>query len=68
MYIEASSPRVMGDTARLLSPLYNVTAARGPKGSGRFPYCISFFYHMKGKQTGEYISHTGSEVKVSSLV
>uniref|UniRef100_A0A8C7FE08 MAM domain containing glycosylphosphatidylinositol anchor 1 n=1 Tax=Oncorhynchus kisutch TaxID=8019 RepID=A0A8C7FE08_ONCKI len=52
MYIEASSPRVPGDTARLLSPLYNVTAARGPKGSGHLPYCISFFYHMKGKQTG----------------
>ncbi|XP_014065463.1 MAM domain-containing glycosylphosphatidylinositol anchor protein 1 [Salmo salar] len=52
MYIEASRPRVLGDTARLLSPLYNVTAARGPKGSGRLPYCISFFYHMKGKQIG----------------
>ncbi|KAM9571702.1 MAM domain-containing glycosylphosphatidylinositol anchor protein 1-like isoform 1-T2 [Salvelinus alpinus] len=52
MYIEASRPRVPGDTARLLSPLYNVTATRGPKGSGCLPYCISFFYHMKGKQTG----------------
>uniref|UniRef100_A0A4W5QR48 MAM domain containing glycosylphosphatidylinositol anchor 1 n=1 Tax=Hucho hucho TaxID=62062 RepID=A0A4W5QR48_9TELE len=52
MYIEASRPRVLGDTARLLSPLYNVTASRGPKGSGRLPYCISFFYHMKGKQIG----------------
>uniref|UniRef100_A0A4W5MF35 MAM domain containing glycosylphosphatidylinositol anchor 1 n=1 Tax=Hucho hucho TaxID=62062 RepID=A0A4W5MF35_9TELE len=52
MYIEASRPRVAGDNARLLSPLYNVTAARGPKGSGRLPYCVSFFYHMKGKHIG----------------
>ncbi|XP_029622701.1 MAM domain-containing glycosylphosphatidylinositol anchor protein 1 [Salmo trutta] len=52
MYIEASRPRVAGDNARLLSPLYNVTAARGPKGSSRHPYCVSFFYHMKGKHIG----------------
>ncbi|XP_019909389.2 MAM domain-containing glycosylphosphatidylinositol anchor protein 1 isoform X2 [Esox lucius] len=52
MYIEASRPRVADDAARLLSPLYNVTAARGPKGSGRVPHCISFFYHMKGKHIG----------------
>lgn len=63
MYIEASRPRVAGDNARLLSPLYNVTAARGPKGSSRLPYCVSFFYHMKGKHIGEYLSHISSEVK-----
>uniref|UniRef100_H3CGE1 MAM domain containing glycosylphosphatidylinositol anchor 1 n=1 Tax=Tetraodon nigroviridis TaxID=99883 RepID=H3CGE1_TETNG len=49
MYIEASRPRVQGDKARLLSPLFNVTSVRGPKGSGRVPYCVSFYYHMKGK-------------------
>ncbi|KAL7889355.1 hypothetical protein AOLI_G00016130 [Acnodon oligacanthus] len=49
MYIETSRPRQKGDKARLLSPLYNVTAARGPSGSSRVPHCISFFYHMKGK-------------------
>lgn len=54
MYIEASRPRVQGDKARLLSPLFNVTSVRGPKGSGRVPYCVSFYYHMKGKHIGEY--------------
>ncbi|KAK3573176.1 hypothetical protein QTP86_014847, partial [Hemibagrus guttatus] len=49
MYIETSRPRQKGDKARLLSPLYNVTAARGPSGSSRVPYCVSFFYHMNGK-------------------
>ncbi|KAI5108504.1 MAM domain-containing glycosylphosphatidylinositol anchor protein 1 [Silurus meridionalis] len=52
MYIETSRPRQKGDKARLLSPLYNVTAARGPSGSGRVPYCVSFFYHMNGKHIG----------------
>ncbi|XP_071756180.1 MAM domain-containing glycosylphosphatidylinositol anchor protein 1 [Centroberyx gerrardi] len=52
MYIEASRPRVTGDKARLLSPLFNVTSVRGPKGSGRVPYCVSFYYHMKGKHIG----------------
>lgn len=53
MYIEASRPRVQGDKARLLSPLFNVTSVKGAKGSGRVPYCVSFFYHMKGKHIGE---------------
>ncbi|XP_056135309.1 MAM domain-containing glycosylphosphatidylinositol anchor protein 1 [Lampris incognitus] len=52
MYIEASRPRIPGDKARLLSPLFNVTSVRGPKGSGRVPYCVSFYYHMKGKSIG----------------
>uniref|UniRef100_A0AAQ6AII5 MAM domain containing glycosylphosphatidylinositol anchor 1 n=1 Tax=Amphiprion ocellaris TaxID=80972 RepID=A0AAQ6AII5_AMPOC len=52
MYIEASRPRVKGDKARLLSPLFNVSSNRGPKGSGRVPYCVSFYYHMKGKHIG----------------
>ncbi|XP_061115646.1 MAM domain-containing glycosylphosphatidylinositol anchor protein 1 [Conger conger] len=51
MYIEASRPRQPMDTARLLSPLYNVTA-KGPKGSNRMSYCISFYYHMRGKHIG----------------
>lgn len=53
MYIEASKPRVQGDKALLLSPLFNVTTVRGPKGAGRVPYCISFYYHMKGKHIGK---------------
>nr|XP_006126594.1 MAM domain-containing glycosylphosphatidylinositol anchor protein 1 isoform X2 [Pelodiscus sinensis] len=40
MFIEASRPRVTGDKARLISPLYNITAKY---------YCVSFFYHMYGK-------------------
>ncbi|XP_073776392.1 MAM domain-containing glycosylphosphatidylinositol anchor protein 1 isoform X2 [Danio rerio] len=52
MYIETSRPRQPGDRARLLSPLYNVTAARGPTGTTRTPYCVSFFYHMNGKHIG----------------
>lgn len=53
MYTEASRPRVLGDKARLLSPLFNVTSVRGPKASGRVPYCVSFYYHMKGKHIGK---------------
>uniref|UniRef100_A0A668ANX9 MAM domain containing glycosylphosphatidylinositol anchor 1 n=1 Tax=Myripristis murdjan TaxID=586833 RepID=A0A668ANX9_9TELE len=60
MYIEASRPRAPGDKARLLSPLYNVTSVRGPKGSGRVPYCVSFYYHMKGKHIGESIASVDS--------
>ncbi|MGH0143242.1 UNVERIFIED_CONTAM: hypothetical protein FKN15_078375 [Acipenser sinensis] len=50
MYIEASRPRVPGDKARLVSPLYNVTTkAKGPYNT---PFCISFYYHMYGKHIG----------------
>ncbi|MFT7813414.1 MAM domain-containing glycosylphosphatidylinositol anchor protein 1 [Arapaima gigas] len=52
MYIEASRPRAKGDMARLLSPLYNVSTTRGPSGFSRVPYCISFYYHMKGMHIG----------------
>ncbi|XP_065152190.1 MAM domain-containing glycosylphosphatidylinositol anchor protein 1 isoform X1 [Paramisgurnus dabryanus] len=52
MYIETSRPRQAGDRARLLSPLYNVTAARGPTGTTRAPYCVSFYYNMNGKHIG----------------
>ncbi|NWI43118.1 MDGA1 protein, partial [Picathartes gymnocephalus] len=44
MFIEASRPRVTGDKARLISPLYNITAKY---------YCVSFYYHMYGKHIGE---------------
>ncbi|KPP72237.1 hypothetical protein Z043_108779 [Scleropages formosus] len=57
MYIEASRPRAKGDVARLLSPLYNVTTSRGPSGSSRVPYCISFYYHMKGMHIAENRTH-----------
>lgn len=44
MFIEASRPRVTGDKARLISPLYNISAKY---------YCVSFYYHMYGKHIGE---------------
>ncbi|KAM4770821.1 MAM domain-containing glycosylphosphatidylinositol anchor protein 1 [Rhinophrynus dorsalis] len=49
MFLEASSPRVQGDKARLISPMYNVTA-KSP--SNRMPYCVSFYYHMYGRHIG----------------
>lgn len=51
MFIEASRPRVTGDKARLISPLYNITAKY---------YCVSFYYHMYGKHIGEYPPGKGS--------
>lgn len=51
MFIEASRPRVTGDKARLISPLYNITAKY---------YCVSFYYHMYGKHIGEYRLGVGS--------
>ncbi|ETE64957.1 MAM domain-containing glycosylphosphatidylinositol anchor protein 1, partial [Ophiophagus hannah] len=39
MFIEASAPRVKDDKARLISPMYNMTAR----------FCVSFYYHMYGK-------------------
>lgn len=51
MFIEASRPRVTGDKARLISPLYNITAKY---------YCVSFYYHMYGKHIGEYCLGMGS--------
>ena len=42
MYIETSSPRVLGDTAKLNSPLLTF--------SGNM--CLKFFYHMYGLTTG----------------
>ncbi|XP_051852799.1 MAM domain-containing glycosylphosphatidylinositol anchor protein 1 isoform X3 [Antechinus flavipes] len=43
MFIETSRPRELGDRARLVSPLYNISAKL---------YCVSFFYHMYGKHIG----------------
>ena len=43
MYIETSFPQNSGDKARLISPVYNITAG----GS-----CLEFYYHMWGRSTG----------------
>uniref|UniRef100_A0A8C7EE15 MAM domain-containing glycosylphosphatidylinositol anchor protein 1-like n=1 Tax=Nothoprocta perdicaria TaxID=30464 RepID=A0A8C7EE15_NOTPE len=53
MFIEASRPRVTGDKARLISPLYNITAKY---------YCVSFYYHMYGKHIGEYLLGKGQTI------
>uniref|UniRef100_A0A8C1TDI2 MAM domain containing glycosylphosphatidylinositol anchor 2 n=1 Tax=Cyprinus carpio TaxID=7962 RepID=A0A8C1TDI2_CYPCA len=52
MYIETSRPRKEGDTARLLSPTFNV-APKNPHSITSPPaYCFSFYYHMYGKHIG----------------
>nr|XP_054757008.1 MAM and LDL-receptor class A domain-containing protein 2-like [Lytechinus pictus] len=43
-YIEASSPRVIGDNARLLSGSLRSTRSQ--------PYCLSLWYHMFGSDIG----------------
>lgn len=44
MFIEASSPRVPGDSAQLVSESFDRTT-----GTGR---CLRFWYHMFGTQMG----------------
>lgn len=43
MYIESTS-RLENDTARLISPIYDVSVSQDA--------CFQFFYHMYGKRTG----------------
>lgn len=45
MYIEASSPRLPNDTARLISPSY------APTAPGQ-PFCLQFYYNMYGVDVG----------------
>ncbi|KAI8512340.1 hypothetical protein Bbelb_089790 [Branchiostoma belcheri] len=52
MYIEASSPQVQGDIARLVTPALPTNTR-----------CLEFWYHMYGRSTGElrvYQTPTGS--------
>ncbi|KAG8449184.1 hypothetical protein GDO86_016021 [Hymenochirus boettgeri] len=51
MYIETSRPRMDGEIARLLSPVFNI-AQKNPYGSSNTVYCFSFYYHMYGKHIG----------------
>ena len=48
-YIETSSPRIPGDTARLVSPWM-----RGPQ-------CMTFFYHMYGSTMGCIVIYIRSQ-------
>jgi len=44
MYVESSSPRKAGDKAILQSQVFPANKQ----------YCMSFWYHMKGKSMGVY--------------
>ncbi|XP_063956551.1 MAM and LDL-receptor class A domain-containing protein 1-like [Lytechinus pictus] len=55
MFIETSSPRVLGEEARLWSPTLQVAGG----------HCIEFYYHMYGSAIGMlnvYIVETGEDV------
>ena len=52
MYIETSRPRLEGEKARLLSPVFSI-APKNPYGPTNTAYCFSFFYHMYGQHIGE---------------
>ncbi|NXR84568.1 MDGA2 protein, partial [Pycnonotus jocosus] len=52
MYIETSRPRLEGEKARLVSPIFSV-APKNPYGATNTPYCFSFYYHMYGQHIGE---------------
>jgi len=52
MYIEASSPRVAGDDAKLVFFV---------SGNGE-PSCLEFYYHMYGETMGTLTVFSGSAV------
>ncbi|KAM3594229.1 uncharacterized protein V6R79_004502 [Siganus canaliculatus] len=52
MYIETSRPRQDGDTARLLSPTFNMNSKSSSSSSNSPTYCFAFYYHMYGKHIG----------------
>uniref|UniRef100_A0A8C0VMD4 MAM domain-containing glycosylphosphatidylinositol anchor protein 2 n=1 Tax=Cyanistes caeruleus TaxID=156563 RepID=A0A8C0VMD4_CYACU len=51
MYIETSRPRLEGEKARLVSPVFSV-APKNPYGATNTAYCFSFYYHMYGQHIG----------------
>ncbi|KAL0969623.1 hypothetical protein UPYG_G00229960 [Umbra pygmaea] len=53
MYIETSRPRLNGDKARLMTPMFNV-APKSPYATmtTTATYCFGFYYHMYGKHIG----------------
>ncbi|KAI4540435.1 hypothetical protein MG293_009476, partial [Ovis ammon polii] len=62
MYIETSRPRLEGEKARLLSPVFSI-APKNPYGPTNTAYCFSFFYHMYGQHIGEKTQHHMTETK-----
>uniref|UniRef100_A0A6Q2ZJ53 MAM domain containing glycosylphosphatidylinositol anchor 2a n=1 Tax=Esox lucius TaxID=8010 RepID=A0A6Q2ZJ53_ESOLU len=71
MYIETSRPRVTGDVARLLTPMFNVSP-KSPYGTvtTAASYCFGFYYHMYGKHIGKSASlgQSGKDSSVWTLV
>lgn len=54
MYIEASSPRKINDTARLYSPVYSPSLSKS---------CFIFWYHMYGSAIGSLRVYVKSETE-----
>ncbi|XP_067137066.1 uncharacterized protein [Centruroides vittatus] len=52
MYIEASSPRKINDTARLFSPVYSPNLSSS---------CFTFWYHMYGTTIGSLLVYVKTE-------
>ncbi|XP_046508086.1 MAM domain-containing glycosylphosphatidylinositol anchor protein 2 isoform X1 [Equus quagga] len=65
MYIETSRPRLEGEKARLLSPVFSI-APKNPYGPTNTAYCFSFFYHMYGQHIGyrEMVLDAKSDLEV----
>ena len=64
MYVEASSPRVAGDIARLISRPYTQLET-----NGRSTECLTFYYHMFGDYMGTLNVYkvSGSEASGDNL-
>ena len=61
IYIETSSPRILGDKARIMS---------GPIAANS-EYCLEFWYHMFGPDIDAlniYLSSAGTSTVVSVLI
>lgn len=70
MHIEASSPRVRGETAVLESRLFSPKDFFNTKGIG-IGACVSFWYHMNGVDIGDlnvYVGHSGTAATVSGII
>lgn len=63
MYIETSRPRLDGDKARLLSPIFNMNTKSSSSSSSitnNPTYCFAFYYHMYGRHIGKTAEGPGT--------
>ncbi|XP_051254884.1 MAM domain-containing glycosylphosphatidylinositol anchor protein 2 [Dicentrarchus labrax] len=73
MYIETSRPRLDGDKARLLSPIFNMNSKSSSSSSSATnnpTYCFAFYYHMYGKHIGAlnvFLRQKGQTVSDTSV-